>query len=246
VFPPRAFAPDRCHTTKAVTYRRIVVGTDGSDAADRAVGHAAWLSRRLGADLLVSHAYGGSHDPAEGRRLGASVLRDACARIGEAPVPTSHLRQGDATDVLVSVAREENADLIVVGNRGLGNRRVLMGTVPARVAGTAPCDVLVAHTSDPREPGVARVVIGSDGSATAQRAEAVAVALADALGAERETVRVTGEEAAGGLVRLADARAADVIAVGNKGLVGARRFLTSVPSRVARRAGCHVLLVKTT
>jgi nucleotide-binding universal stress UspA family protein len=148
--------------------------------------------------------------------------------------------------VLVSVARDDNADLIVVGNRGLGNRRVLMGTVPAKVAGTAPCDVLVAHTSDPREPGVVRVVIGSDGSATAQRAEAVAVALADALGAERETVRVTDEEAAGGLVRVAEAVAADVIAVGNKGLVGARRFLTSVPSRVARRAGCHVLLVKTT
>jgi nucleotide-binding universal stress UspA family protein len=230
-----------------VTYRRVVVGTDGSDAADRAVGHAAWLCRRLGAELLVSHGYGGGgRDAAEDRRLGTSVLRDACARIGQAPVPTAHLRQGDAADALVSVARQERADLIVVGNRGLGTRRVLMGTVAAKVAGSAPCDVLVAHTSRPRGLGVDRVVIGSDGSATAQRAEAVAVALADALGAERETVRVTGEEAAGALVRMAQDRAADLIVVGNKGLVGARRFLTSVPSRVARRAGCHVLLVKTT
>jgi len=57
---------------------------------------------------------------------------------------------------------------------------------------------------------------------------------------------VTGEDPAAGIVRAAAERAVDLVVVGNKGLTGARRFLTSVPSKVARRAPCHVLLVKTT
>jgi nucleotide-binding universal stress UspA family protein len=228
-----------------VTYRRIVAGTDGSDSADRALDHAGWLAGRLGAELLVSHAYAGRHDVEEGRQMGASILRDACARLGSAG-PQPRLRKGDAADALVEVAREEGADLIVVGNRGLGRRRVLMGTVPAKVAGAATCDVLVAHTTGPHRPGVASVVIGIDGSATAARAEAAGTALAEALGADRDVVTITDEEPAAGLVRAVAERGADLLVIGNKGLVGARRFLTSVPSRVARAAGCHVLLVKTT
>jgi nucleotide-binding universal stress UspA family protein len=229
-----------------VTYRRIVVGTDGSDSADRAVDLAAWLAGAVGAELVVSHAYGGPQDPAERRNLGASVLRDACARLGEAPAPKPVLRQGDATEALIAVAREEHADLIVVGNRGLGGRRVLMGTVPARIAGRAPCDVLIADTTRAGEPGWARVLIGTDRSPTAERATATGTALADALSADREVLQVTGEEPAEGLVRAARERAADLIVIGNKGLVGPRRFLSSVPSRVARGADGHVLLVKTT
>jgi nucleotide-binding universal stress UspA family protein len=230
----------------ADTYRRIVVGTDGSDSADRAVAQAAWLSRRLGAELLVSHAYATPSDPHEARTVGASILRDACGRLDHGPPPKARLREGDAAAALVGVAREEEADLIVVGNRGLGSRRVLVGTVAAKVIGTAPCDVLVAHTSDRRPPAIASLLTGTDGSPTAAVAESVGTALADALGARHETVRITGEDPALGLVRLCAERGADVVVVGNKGLVGARRFLTSVPSRVARRAACHVLLVKTT
>lgn len=229
-------------------YRRIVVGTDGSDSAGRALWHAAWLARSIGAELLVSHAYGGRQDDrAEERDLGASLLRDAFSRLGLDPAPKAHLREGDAADALVSVAREEGADLIVVGNRGLGTRRVLMGTVPAKVAGRAPCDVLIAHTKAlAGEPAFNRVLIGTDGSSTAERAARTGEALADALGAKHEVLNVAGEEPAAGLVRAAAERSADLLVIGNKGLVGGRRFLASVPSRVARRAPCHVLLVKTT
>jgi nucleotide-binding universal stress UspA family protein len=229
-------------------YRLIVVGTDGSDTAGRALGYAAWLARSVGAELQVSHAYGGRRgDRTEERDLGASLLRDAFAGLGLDPAPKPHLREGDAADALVSVAREEGADLIVVGNRGLGTRRVMMGTVPAKVAGRAPCDVLIAHTTAlAAEPACRRVLIGTDGSHTAERAARTGEALADALGAEREVLNVAGEEAAAGLVRAADERGADLLVIGNKGLAGGRRFLASVPSRVARRAPCHVLLVKTT
>lgn len=48
------------------------------------------------------------------------------------------------------------------------------------------------------------------------------------------------------IVRAADEVGADVIVVGSKGMQGTRRILGSVPNSVAHRAGCHVLVAKTT
>jgi nucleotide-binding universal stress UspA family protein len=225
-------------------YRRIVVGTDGSDSAIRAVRHAGWLAAALGADLIVTHAYPEAREePGSPQRVGASVLRDACARIPEVS-PTSMLRTGEAAGTLVGLAREEDADLIVVGNRGLGSRRVLMGTVPGRVAQRAPCDVLIAHTTEEEpEAPYRRVILATDRSPTAERAVAAGRSLAEAVGARSEEIHVTEGDPAAGILRAA--ASADLVVVGNVGLTGARRFLASVPSRVARRSPCHVLLVKT-
>ncbi len=228
-------------------YRRIVVGTDGSDSATRAVRHAAWLAQTVGAELLVTHA-----DPERGGdstspgRMGASVLRDACAEAaGASPRPV--LRTGEAAGNLVGLARDEGADLIVVGNRGMGSRRVLMGTVPGRVAQRAPCDVLIVNTikDEPSAP-YRLILLATDRSPTADRAVAAGRALAEAVDANADQLHVTEGDAAEGIVRTAAERSADLLVLGNKGLTGARRFMASVPSRVARRAPCHVLLVKTT
>jgi nucleotide-binding universal stress UspA family protein len=218
--------------TRVGAYRRIVVGTDGSDSAGRAVGHAAWLAGALGAELLVSHSYREAVEEASTPgRLGSSVLRDACAQVaGVDPRPV--LRTGEAAEALVSLAREEDVDL--------------MGTVPGRVAQRAPCDVLIAHTTADVEAGYRRLLLATDRSSTAERAVAVGRRLAEDLGAEPEELTVTEGDPADEIVRAAAERPADLVVVGNKGLTGARRFLASVPSRVARRAPCHVLLVKTT
>jgi nucleotide-binding universal stress UspA family protein len=227
---------------------RIVVGTDGSDSAALAVEHAARLAGTAGAELLVVHVYR-TRDPAEAttpRDLGASLLRDVAARHSRGVTVRPLLREGPAADVLVSLAADESAGLIVVGNRGLGRRRVLMGTVPARVAAGAPCDVFIAHTTPVDHPDVGRVLIATDGSPTARRAEATGARWVSVLGAESETLQVSEGDPAEGIVRAATDRRTDLIVVGNKGLTGMRRFLTSVPSRVARHAPCHVLLVKTT
>lgn len=229
------------------SYRRIVVGTDGSDSAIRAVRHAGWLAGALGADLIVTHAYAKNPDERDSPQgMGASVLRDACARVSDVS-PTSMLRTGEAAAALVGLARDEGADLIVVGNRGLGNRRVLMGTVPGRVAQRAPCDVLIAHTTEEEpEAPYRRVLLATDLSPTAERAVAAGRALADAVGAESEELHITEGDPAEGILQAAEERSANLVVVGNLGLTGARRFLASVPSRVARRSPCHVLLVKTT
>jgi nucleotide-binding universal stress UspA family protein len=230
-----------------MSYRKIVVGTDGSDSATRAVRHAGWLAGTLGADLLVTHAFPVTpDDPASPERMAASVLRDACADVAEAS-PRPLLRTGEAAGALIRLARDEGADLIVVGNRGLGTRRVLMGTVPGRVAQRAPCDVLIANTTGER-PGMPYrlVLLATDATPTAERAAVAGRALAEAVGAPTEDIHVTEGDPADGIVTTAAGRSADLLVLGNRGLTGARRFLASVPSRVTRRAPCHVLLVKTT
>ena len=116
-------------------YRRVVVGTDGSDSARRAVEHAAWLAGRLDADLVVSHAF---RDPPEergaSREVGASLLRDAHVGLTEVePIPV--LREGDPADILLELAMEEAPGLVVVGNRGLVPGPGSRATAPSRGPG---------------------------------------------------------------------------------------------------------------
>ncbi len=227
-------------------YRRIVVGTDGSDSARRAVEHAAWLAERTGAELLLSHSYRDlPEERGAGRSVGASLLRDASAGLAVSPTPV--LREGDPAEVLLELAAEEGPSLLVVGNRGLGRRRVVLGNVPGKVAYRTPGDMLIAHTlGSDRPPPYRRLLLATDGSATAGAAVRAGAALGEAIDAETFELRVTDGDPSEGIIRAAGERDVDVIVVGNRGMTGTRRFLSSVPSKVARGAPCHVLLVKTT
>ena len=226
-------------------YRRIVVGTDGSDSARRAVEQAAWLAGRVGSELMISHAYQDlPEERGAARQVGASLLRDACADLPVTPTPD--LREGDAAEALLALGAEAGPNLVVVGNRGLGRRRVVLGNVPGKVAHRAPTDVLVAHTTGPADPRYERMILATDGSPTAARALLAGRSLAEAVGMEASELRVTEGDPAAGIVEAARDRDVDVIVVGNKGMMGARRFVASVPSKVLRHAPCHVLLVKTT
>jgi nucleotide-binding universal stress UspA family protein len=262
-----------------VTFKRIVVGTDGSDSAMRAVEHAAALAQKLGAELVVAHAHARPQRAAQSRErvsasydIGASILRDVAAWHGKRTLLRPMLLQGPAAEALIGVARDEGADLLVVGNRGLGTRQLLIGNVPSKVAHRAPCTVLIVHTTDSVEgEPYARILIATDGSATASAAVEAGGQLAAAVAAEVRMLHVGDPEQGAGIleeasrsvpiqalgrtvqgepanriVEVAGEEACDLIVVGNKGMTGARRFLASVPSRVSRHAPCHVLLVKTT
>jgi nucleotide-binding universal stress UspA family protein len=67
----------------------------------------------------------------------------------EAGVPVSvYPRQGDPADAILDVAEERQADLIVVGNKGMtGAKRFLLGSVPNKVSHHAPCSVLIIRTT---------------------------------------------------------------------------------------------------
>jgi nucleotide-binding universal stress UspA family protein len=147
-------------------FSSIVVGTDGSDTAAKAVEHAIVLALALGSSLEIVSAY----EPASNQRVPGqqtqaphdlqwelsprsdvlALLADAQTVAAEAGVGQveTHARQGDAADAILDVAEEQAADLIVIGNKGLtGARRFLLGSVPNKVSHHAPCSVLIVRTS---------------------------------------------------------------------------------------------------
>jgi nucleotide-binding universal stress UspA family protein len=144
----------------------IVVGTDGSDTAAEAVRHAVGMALGLGSSLKIVSAY----EPASDQRLRGeqaqvprdqqwtlspradvlALLEDAQAEAEKAGVIAveTFARQGDAADAILDVAEEQEADLIVVGNKGMtGAKRFLLGSVPNKVSHHAPCSVLIIRTS---------------------------------------------------------------------------------------------------
>jgi nucleotide-binding universal stress UspA family protein len=152
----------------AAPYRRVLVGTDGSETASAAVLHAATLAAATGAELVVVTAY--AVDPLHERELAEErsrapedvrwMITDAgeaedrlvrakriAAEAGVAKVRT-RTEHGDPADVLLDTAQELLADVIVVGNRGMaGAGRFLLGSVPNKVSHHAPCDVLIVRTT---------------------------------------------------------------------------------------------------
>jgi nucleotide-binding universal stress UspA family protein len=145
-------------------YERIVVGTDGSDRAKRAVEEATRLAKAEGASLHLVSAY----EPLRGARISGApegaarvwatapdtlvqrVIEEAAAAVRIAGVQVeTYARTGDPADALLDVAREADADLIVVGNRGMhGARRFVLGSVPNKVTHQAHCNVLVVATGE--------------------------------------------------------------------------------------------------
>jgi nucleotide-binding universal stress UspA family protein len=144
-------------------YDAILVGTDGSDSATKAVDHAGALAEALGVPLHIVSAY--DADPvmvvaavdapvAEASEwiVGAlaeveHVLQAAAGRFDGRPVVvTTHLRAGDPVNAILETAVDAGADLIVVGNRGMHGRGRLLGSIPNSVAHKAHCHVLIVET----------------------------------------------------------------------------------------------------
>jgi nucleotide-binding universal stress UspA family protein len=136
----------------------IVVGTDGSEGAARAVSEAARLARMTGARLVIVSAVSDLHPYREhvessGRedliQLGAvadQLLMRAAAEAGDDVEIETVSRPGDPAQVLADVATEEDAQVIIVGDRGLsGVKRFLLGSVSQKVSHHAPCSVLIVR-----------------------------------------------------------------------------------------------------
>jgi nucleotide-binding universal stress UspA family protein len=146
-------------------FQSIVVGTDGSETAGKAVREAIELARAVGASVDVVSAY----EPVPDQRLRAearqapedlqwmvnpredvdATLRAAADQVEAAGVAVrTYAREGDPADAILDVAEERGADLIVVGNKGMtGAKRFLLGSVPNKVSHHAPCSVLIIRTT---------------------------------------------------------------------------------------------------
>src|SRR5213082_2298151 len=126
----------------------IVVGTDGSETASEAVRQAIELAKAVGAKVHLVSAF----QPVGNQRLREDVdatLKKAAEQAEESGVDTeTFARQGDPADAILDVAEEQNADLIIVGNKGMsGAKRFLLGSVPNKVSHHAPCSVLIIRTT---------------------------------------------------------------------------------------------------
>jgi nucleotide-binding universal stress UspA family protein len=121
--------------------RRILVATDRSASADRAVRWAAEMAERYEAELLVLQVVA----------QGASAVLPALSEFAESTASRARARvetDDDPSAAIVRVAREEAVDVLVVGNVGMsGRREFLLGNVPNRVSHNAPCTVVIVDTS---------------------------------------------------------------------------------------------------
>ena len=140
----------------------IVVGTDGSETAKRAVEEAVRLAGALGAEVHVVSAF----EPLRGAKIAGapegaakvwqplpdshveSTLSQAAAGVRMKNIEvTTHAIEKDPADALLEVADKVGADMIVVGNKGMHSAsRFVLGNVPNKVSHRARCNVLIVST----------------------------------------------------------------------------------------------------
>lgn len=139
--------------------QNILVATDGSSPADRAVEVAAELAKVVGGTLLIV-TVAGSLSGEEARQLvraerdiadaleslSAEILmaaKDRARRLGLSAVKVQ-TAWGDPAEAIIEAARREHADAIVVGRRGRGRLAgMLLGSVSQKIVSLAPCTVVV-------------------------------------------------------------------------------------------------------
>ena len=141
-------------------YDTIVVGTDGSKSSLLAVERAARIAAAFDARLIIGCAYYENKEEASKtlRQESVTILGDDVAaenlasgkahaeKFGVKHIETA-VHAGTPVQALMSIVNDNNADLLVVGNRGINSLTGrLLGSVPADVARQSDCDVMIVHT----------------------------------------------------------------------------------------------------
>jgi nucleotide-binding universal stress UspA family protein len=141
----------------------VLVATDGSASAGRAVALAASIAKAFDGVLhivSVLEGYGPSDEALECRPgtvesppfetlscAATAILQDARSRASALGAPRVEIesRTGPVAETILEIAREENADTIVVGKRGHGRvTGLLLGSVSQKIVCEAFCPVVVA------------------------------------------------------------------------------------------------------
>ncbi len=133
----------------------IVVGVDGSPVSAAVTEFAAGLAAPLGARMVLVHVFeplayvGVVEPPVDFAAIEAAVeerlSEEWCVPCRELDVPfTTRVEEGDVVNVLLTVAAEEDADLIVVGSRGLrGLGSLVLGSKSQKLLHHSRTPVLV-------------------------------------------------------------------------------------------------------
>jgi nucleotide-binding universal stress UspA family protein len=151
-----------------MTYRTVMVGSDGSSTAELAVKSAAEIAAAHHARLVIVTAYTPTHDLVTRQSAVPDDVRWAVTDVNQAEDRVRHGREiaaeagvldivthavaGSPVDVLLDAAIAFSADVLVVGSLGLTrSTRVLVGSVASSVAHHAPCDVMIVRTEGASE-----------------------------------------------------------------------------------------------
>ncbi len=139
-------------------FNTVLVGADDSTTARRAVEAAAEIAHMSSGTLHIVSAYESKvHSAtAEGEFKGLASEGDVEALLQvlsfvakkQGLEPVLHSAKGDPADVVIKLAGDVGADLVVVGNRGMKGVRRVLGSVPNSIAHGAACSVLIVDTTE--------------------------------------------------------------------------------------------------
>ncbi len=141
---------------------RVIIAIDGSPTTESTLGMARELLTGKGATITVLHVipqhtvFGRvSAGPAESynlpevRAASETLVQESASALQEGGLGAgiqTRVAEGDPAELILTIAEEQDADLIILGSHGLGAaRRFLVGSVSTRVATHAQCAVLVVH-----------------------------------------------------------------------------------------------------
>ncbi len=149
----------------AIRLRRILVATDFSEPATKALEYAEALAQAFGGSVHVLHVFDSHYvqdwmnlaSPADLHRLREAIESETRERLSlvmsDVEVEKFHARlvtrHGAPFREIVSYAKDEQVDLIVMGTRGRGGMvGMILGSVAERVVRTAPCPVLIVRNPE--------------------------------------------------------------------------------------------------
>lgn len=135
-------------------YEKILVATDGSDTAAAAVEHAADLARMAASkEVVVIHVCPACTlelDPdSKNRETASKIVNEAAEAVASEGVQVRTILEMDyppeeVGDALLDIIRDEKADLLILGSRGLSEfKGILLGSISHKVLQRAECPVLV-------------------------------------------------------------------------------------------------------
>ena len=136
--------------------KNLLVPVDGSKNSDEAVKYACGISEKFGSQItllcvipppIILGVEAGIIDYRPLEESGRKVLDNSKKTVESFTVQVStRLETGQVADTIISVAKEEGSDLIVIGSRGLSAaKRFLLGSVSNSVSHHAPCPVLIVR-----------------------------------------------------------------------------------------------------
>lgn len=207
-----------------MSYREILVGTDGSSTASQAVVTASRLAAALAVPLIIVTAWrrkpadppapseeasypgGGGVAGAEASWATYTTSEAAAIARQEGVADARQVQPiGSAADALLEVTADHPEALLVVGTYGLADRAErLVGNVPHALTHHSPIDLLLS--TGVREEPWRTVALATDGSPTAARAVTRGLGLASALGSRPTLLTAARDEASGQAIldRVAD------------------------------------------